>query len=361
METFNDIIEMAIVIIICFGATIFSFVQSKIYGSLHYDNGKHLNRFIITFILSVILGCLFPMIDNSGWAFPPVALALSLFSNTVTGLLAYGMVVGLCCYIASAKLQIFLVYFMIGAVFAILFERLDNEYRTGKPLFVSNLLYVTIMAIWIVLDGKYIIPAINIFITFIMTIAILRFYCAIVVDKKKGAYITINDQEYKLLAKYKELDSELYYNAIHTAYFAEKTARLLNMDVDLAKCGGYYHKIIVRECKNRDKVLDDLCKENRFPPEAVELLKEYNYKSQVIKKKETVAVYLADCVVSSIMYLVKKDNGKDMDYSKIAVAIVHKKLDSGIFDKSDISLFDLGEIDKIYTGEKLYYDFLRRE
>jgi hypothetical protein len=133
------------------------------------------------------------------------------------------------------------------------------------------------------------------------------------------------------------------------------------MDVDLAKCGGYYHKIIVRECKNKDKVLDDLCKENRFPPEAVELLKEYNYKSQVIKKKETVAVYLADCVVSSIMYLVKKDNGKDMDYSKIAVAIVHKKLDSVIFDKSDISLFDLGEIDKIYTGEKLYYDFLRRE
>jgi hypothetical protein len=77
--------------------------------------------------------------------------------------------------------------------------------------------------------------------------------------------------------------------------------------------------------------------------------------------KETVAVYLADCVVSSIMYLVKKDNGKEVDYGKIAVAVIHKKLDSGILDKSDISLSDLGEIDKIYTGEKLYYDFLRRE
>jgi hypothetical protein len=290
-----------------------------------------------------------------------VALALSLFSNTVTGLLAYGMVVGLCCYIASAKLQIFLVYFMVGAVFAILFEGLDDEYKTGKPLFVSNLLYVTIMVIWIVLDGKYIMPAINLFFTFIMTIAILRFYCAVVVDKKTGAYISINDQEYKLLAKYKEIDSALYYNAIHTAYFAEKTARLLNMDVDLAKCGGYYHKIIVRECKIKDKSLDEICSENKFPPEAVELLREYNYKSQVIKKKETVAVYLADRVVSSIMYLVKKDDGGDMDYGKIAVAVVHKKLESGIFDKSDISLFDLGEIDKIYTGEKLYYDFLRRE
>jgi hypothetical protein len=361
MGTFNDIIEMAVVIVISLGAIVFSFVQSDIFGTLHYDNGKHSGRFIVTFIISIVAGCLFPMIDNSGWALPPAALALSLFSNTVTGLLAYGMVVGICCYIASAKLQIFLVYLMIGAVYAILFERLDNEYKTGKPLFISNLLYVLLMAIWIALDGIYIIPVINIFITFILTIAILRFYCAVVVDKKKGAYITINDQEYGLLAKYKEIDSELYYNAIHTAYFAEKTARLLGMDIDLAKNGGYYHRIIVQECKREDKTIDDLCLENRFPPKAISLLKEYNYRSHTIKMKETVAVYLADCVVSSIMYLVQKGDSADVDYGKFAVAVIHKKLESGILDKSDISLSDLGEIDKIYTGEKLYYDFLRRE
>jgi hypothetical protein len=361
METFEDIFETAVVLIICFGVTCFSLVQSKIYNSLHYDNGKHLGRFIITLILSIAVGCALPMVDNSGWTLPPLALALSLFSNTVTGLVAYSMVVGLCCYIASASVHIFLIYFIVGIMFAVLFERLDNEYKTGKPLAISFLFYVVIMAIWMVLDGKYIIPVTNIFITFILTVAILRFYCAVVVDKKKGAYITINDQEYKLLSKYKEIDSGLYYNAIHTAYFAEKTARILGLDIDLAKNGGYYHRIIVQECKREDKSLEDICSENRFPPEAVELLKEFNYKSQHLKMKETVAVYLADCVVSSIMYLVKKDNGKEVDYGKIAVAVIHKKLDSGILDKSDISLSDLGEIDKIYTGEKLYYDFLRRE
>jgi hypothetical protein len=133
------------------------------------------------------------------------------------------------------------------------------------------------------------------------------------------------------------------------------------MDIDLAKNGGYYHRIIVQECKREDKTIDDLCLENRFPPKAISLLKEYNYRSHTIKMKETVAVYLADCVVSSIMYLVKKGDSADVDYGKFAVAVIHKKLESGILDKSDISLFDLGEIDKIYTGEKLYYDFLRRE
>jgi hypothetical protein len=215
------------------------------------------------------------------------------------------------------------------------------------------------------MDGEYIIPLINFFITFIIMLAILRFYCAVVVDKHTGEYITINDQEYELLSKYKEIDSNLYYNAIHTAYFAEKTARLLNMDIDLAKNGGYYHKIIAQECRNQDKTIEDICKEHKFPPKAVELLEELNYKSHTLKMKETVAVYLADCVVSSIMYLVNRnDTNTDMnnvDYGQLAVAVVHKKLNSGILNNSDISLGDLAEIDKIYTGEKLYYDFLRRE
>jgi hypothetical protein len=194
-----------------------------------------------------------------------------------------------------------------------------------------------------------------------MTIAILRFYCALVIDKKKSAYITINDQEYELLAKYKDIDTKLYYNAIHTAYFAEKTARLLGMDIDLAKNGGYYHRIIANECKRTDKSLDEICSENKFPQIAVELLKEYNYKSLDMKMKETVAVYLADCVVSSIMYLFEKDKDKEIEYGRLAVAVIHKRIDSGVLNKSDISLSDLGEIEKIYTGEKLYYDFLRRE
>ena len=84
--------------------------------------------------------------------------------------------------------------------------------------------------------------------------------------------------------------------------------------------------------------------------------------------RETVVVYLADSVVSTIMYLISKgknDENKeekaDNDYAKIATAVIHRKMESGILNNSDISLADLGGIEKIYTGEKLYYDFLRRE
>ena len=82
-----------------------------------------------------------------------------------------------------------------------------------------------------------------------------------------------------------------------------------------------------------------------------------------MKMRETVAVYLADCAVSSIMYLIEKGEERSLSKGcdKIATAIIRRKIESGILDQSEISLADLGGIEKIYTGEKLYYDFLRRE
>ena len=109
--------------------------------------------------------------------------------------------------------------------------------------------------------------------------------------------------------------------------------------------------------------LEEICQENKFPPEAVQLLQEYTYKSRPMKMRETVAVYFADCVVSSIMYLIEKGESQeqDRDYGKIATAIIRRKIGSGVLNNSEISLADLSGIEKIYTGEKLYYDFLRRE
>lgn len=376
-KSFREIFTLVLSVGSCFGAVVFSMVQSTIFGTLHYDNGSHYVRFVFFFLISAAAVCILPSLQSEGWAVPSFALALALFSNTVTGILAYAALLGVCVYLASADIIVFLLYFFIGVIFAVLFEKLDEEYKTGGPMFIAMLLYVVSMASKLVFENRGIISedklatvVVNIFITFVMMLAVLRFYCAVAIDKEKGKYLMINDQEYKMLAKYKEEDRQLYYNAIHTAYFAEKTARLLHMDVDVAKNGGYYHRIIVSECKARDKSLEEICKENKFPPKAVQLLQEYNYQSQPMKMRETVAVYIADCVVSAIMYLIgknksqedtKEDEKEQTDYGKLALAVVRRKINSGILNNSDISLSDLGGLEKIYTGEKLYYDFLRRE
>lgn len=376
-EPFRDIFVFVLTIMACIGITIFSLVQSDVFGTLHYDNGSHYFRFVAVFLFAAVISCILPKLQDGWWAFPAVALALALFSNTVTGILAYTVVLGICAYLASADILIFIFYFVMGVAFAALFEKLDEDYKTGAPMFAASVLYTAGMAAKLMFESRGMVSGdalaivvVNIFVTFIIMLAILKYYGSAIVDKEKGKYLAINDQEYKMLAKYKAKDKQLYYNAIHTAYFAEKTARILGMDVDVAKNGGYYHRIIVRECNESGKPLEEICQENKFPPKAVQLLQEYNYKSMPMKMRETVAVYIADSVVSSIMYLIKKNKtengqnnaeGEESDYGKVAIAVLHRKVDSGILDDSDISLSDLGGLEKIYTGENLYYDFLRRE
>lgn len=367
-KSFREIFMLMIVSAASFGSVIFSFEQSNIYQRLHYDNGNHYARFVFLFITSILVGCMLPLLPSGGWAVPAIALALTLFSNTTTGLMAYAGVLGTCVYFSDESILVFVIYFLLGAIFSILFEGLDEDYKTGAPMSVAIILYTVVMVAKIMLENQgipelelFIIPVINVFITILLMLAVLRLYCAAVIDKEKGKFLVINDQEFPLLAKYKEENEQLYYNAIHTAYFAEKAARMLHMDVNVAKCGGYYHKIIVAECRKEEKSLEEICKLYKFPPNAVMLLQEYNYKALTMKMKETVVVYLADSVVSSIMFLLEKEQKKEIDYGKIATAIIRRKVDSGILNQSDISLSELGGIEKIFTGEKLYYDFLRRE
>ena len=367
-KSFREIFMLLIVSAASFGSVIFSYEQSNIYQRLNYDNGNHYARFVFIFILSIVVGCLLPLLPSGGWAVPAIALALTLFSNTTTGMMAYAGVLGICVYFSDASILVFLIYFLVGAIFSILFEGLDQDYKTGAPMLVAVILYTVVVTTKIMFENKgipdmenFLIPILNVFITVLLMMAVLRLYCAAVIDKEKDKYLVINDQEFPLLAKYKEEDSSLYYNAIHTAYFAEKAARMLHMDVNIAKCGGYYHKIIVTECRKEDKSLEEICQMYKFPAKAIQLLQEYNYKSLTMKMKETVVVYLADSVVSSIMYLLEKEQKNEIDYGKIATAIIRRKVDSGILNQSDISLADLGGMEKIFTGEKLYYDFLRRE
>lgn len=372
-KSFRDIFILLLITAACFGVAVFSFFQSNIFHTLHYDNGGHFMRFAAAFLVGTAVCCLLPTVPDDGWAVPSLALALSLFSNTVTGMVAYAGLLGVCVYLAEADLLVFLLYFFMGVIFAVLFEKPDDACESGAPIATAMIIYSTVMAAKTVFrsrgmltGGIFAVPFLNLFITFVIMPAVLRFYRAAVADREKGKYRLLNDRESGLLAKYREEDRQLYNNALHTAYFAEKTARLLHMDVDVAKNGGYYHRIIAAECRKQDKSLDELCRDNGFPAEAVRLLQEYQDPSRKMKMRETAAVYLADCAVSAVMSPTGRGRtgnrkNKGVDYGRIAADAVRRKTDSGILNDSEITLADLDGIKKLYAGEKMYYDSMRRE
>lgn len=357
--------EMALLSSVGTGCLLYTLASSRIEKLFRYDISEHMWRFYVIYMFSVLITGLLPLLPYTGWIFPALGLALALFSNSRIGIVSVGILISFAVMLSDAPIYVWMLYFVISVVCIILFERLDVKYETGLRMGIVMMLYTVClfgMEIFLMEDTieleSFMIPCISLFANFILFSMTLRMYSVWVVHKQKDIYAIINDQEYDLIKEYKE-DAELYYNAIHTAYFCEKIARKLNMDVDLAKAGGYYHKIIPEKAKKEEVSIQEICDRYQFPKEVGQLLVEYTDKSIPLHKREATVVLYADTMVSSIMYLFRKDSKMEPDYQAIAASIFKRKYESGVLRHSEISMNDLRVMEKIFAGEKLYYDFLR--
>jgi len=262
--------------------------------------------------------------------------------------------------------SVFFMYFVAGMAGIVLFAYIDETFRVGLPMFISLSIFLVCIAANYVLPGNempsfetgFIILA-NLLICILLLLIFLRYYSTAVVHGYRDKYMEINDPECPVLVELKQKSKVEYYRAIHTAYVSEKIAKQLELDAAAAKTCGYYHKIGILKGANSWNTIYEICQEYRFPPAAIALLKEYTDKETYLISKEAVAVLFADTLVTSILYLFSKDPKVQPDYNQIIEAIYEKKLDSGILDKSKITLGELNEMKRLLMEEKLYYDFLR--
>ena len=67
-----------------------------------------------------------------------------------------------------------------------------------------------------------------------------------------------------------------------------------------------------------------ICDKYHFPPKAKQILKEYVDPDAKIVSKETLVVLLADCIVSSILYLFAKDPKAELDYEQLIEPCLRK-------------------------------------
>ena len=96
-----------------------------------------------------------------------------------------------------------------------------------------------------------------------------------------------------------------------------------------------------------------------FPPYARQLLRELTGKNTGIRHKEAAVVYMADAVISSILYLFEKKQDTKTDYAAVIETVFQKKWESGSLKNSELTFAEWNRMKKIFKEEKLYYDFLR--
>lgn len=322
-------------------------------------------RFAISYgiCLAVSLCCAF--LPPAGWPFLVVFVMMSLFGGFLPGICGGISFLTFSVLLAGADISIFALYVLTGLLGACLFSRLDEKYRIALPLFVSlSFLFVAETACVVLFANEtlkwelFLIPALNVIISLILLLILLKVYSGMEIFKYRIKYLEINDQEFELLVNIKEKDKNAYYRAVHAAYFSERIAQALSLDADAAKTAAYYANAGILY-KEPEKDLEKEFVSYGFPPYARQLLRELTGKNTGIRHKEAAVVYMADAVISSVLYLFEKKQDTKTDYAAVIETVFQKKWESGSLKNSELTFAEWNRMKKIFKEEKLYYDFLR--
>lgn len=345
--------------------TCFLFLSEKDRLSEKNASPARTSRFAISYgiCLAVSLCCAF--LPPAGWPFLVVFVMMSLFGGFLPGICGGISFLTFSVLLAGADISIFALYVLTGLLGACLFSRLDEKYRIALPLFVSlSFLFAAETACVVLFANEtlkwelFLIPALNVIISLILLLILLKVYSGMEIFKYRIKYLEINDQEFELLVNIKEKDKNAYYRAVHAAYFSERIAQALSLDADAAKTAAYYANAGILY-KEPEKDLEKEFVSYGFPPYARQLLRELTVKNTGIRHKEAAVVYMADAVISSILYLFEKKQDTKTDYAAVIETVFQKKWESGSLKNSELTFAEWNRMKKIFKEEKLYYDFLR--
>lgn len=345
--------------------TCFLFLSEKDRLSEKNASPARTSRFAISYgiCLAVSLCCAF--LPPAGWPFLVVFVMMSLFGGFLPGICGGISFLTFSVLLAGADISIFALYVLTGLLGACLFSRLDEKYRIALPLFVSlSFLFAAETACVVLFANEtlkwelFLIPALNVIISLILLLILLKVYSGMEIFKYRIKYLEINDQEFELLVNIKEKDKNAYYRAVHAAYFSERIAQALSLDADAAKTAAYYANAGILY-KEPEKDLEKEFVSYGFPPYARRLLRELTGKNTGIRHKEAAVVYMADAVISSILYLFEKKQDTKTDYAAVIETVFQKKWESGSLKNSELTFAEWNRMKKIFKEEKLYYDFLR--
>lgn len=345
--------------------TCFLFLSEKDRLSEKNASPARTSRFAISYgiCLAVSLCCAF--LPPAGWPFLVVFVMMSLFCGFLPGICGGISFLTFSVLLAGAGISIFALYVLTGLLGACLFSRLDEKYRIALPLFVSlSFLFAAETACVVLFANEtlkwelFLIPTLNVIISLILLLILLKVYSGMEIFKYRIKYLEINDQEFELLVNIKEKDKNVYYRAVHAAYFSERIAQALSLDADAAKTAAYYANAGILY-KEPEKDLEKEFVSYGFPPYARQLLRELTGKNTGIRHKEAAVVYMADAVISSILYLFEKKQDTKTDYAAVIETVFQKKWESGSLKNSELTFAEWNRMKKIFKEEKLYYDFLR--
>ena len=348
----------------CF-VIVFLWYQSSIQNNLEYDNKYHPIRFLVVFIICFFVSMGMVFAPTSTWVFLSIMVVLSMFSNPIIGLTSGNLLLLITASLSSSStMYVFFLYFMIGLLGISFFRNLDLDFQVAGPMVLSGIASFVLQGAYIViLENQPIsfvslfMPLLNLFINMVLLVLILKYFSGLSMYILQDKYSDINDQEFPLMVELKSQDKDTYFEAIHTAYLAERIALKLNMNDKAVKGCCYYSNIAEKLITNEDGSTTSIMDYYDFPQDMKDLIEECN--KGIYGSKESCVVLTSNKVIKSILLASKDFKDKKIPYNSIIDLIFDKFYNSDILNNCEISIRELKIMKNTFIEENLYYDFLR--
>ncbi|MCR5595997.1 MAG: hypothetical protein K6G12_09110 [Lachnospiraceae bacterium] len=359
-------LETLVIVVLGQIIVIFTYESGIIYDTLLTGHIYPKGRFYIVYVILMAGSLVIAQMPVTAWPFVVVFVLLTILSNIPCGVVSGCM----CLFVASSAMDVgvypfIYVYMLSGIAAAVLVAYIDERFKIGLPLSIVVIILLTGLCITVITSAQvisielFLYPAINIAITVILLIFILKAYSAKVIFKEKDEYIELNDPECMVLTELKNIAPDDYHKTVHVVYFCDRVSAALDMDAPKIKCAGLYHRVgMIGGAYNWENTRA-VCEEQNLPEDVMTILREFEDPSVQIKQPETAVLYMCECVVSSIQYLFAKNKEVKLDYPSLIEAIFKQRIESGLFNDCDMSIRQFELMKKVFVGEKLYYDFLR--
>ena len=329
--------------------------------------GLSLNRFWVVNFASAVLVLVFTYLPNTSWPIVAVFVLTGLFGTPGIGIISGSTLLMTSVLLTQGGAPLFFLYFLSGVFAIICFLPLEKDVKITFPMILSmiGLFICEVSGIMIAERGLFgleqlLLPIVNIILTSILIFFGVRFYATKVVFKYRDLYQRLGDTEHPALQSLKETNKKKYMQSIHTAYFCDRIGLKLGLDNDILKCAAYLHTLVPSKAEERESFYDEM----EFTGAIKMVLDEFadymnGAQSGTIIRKESAALLCAHTIVKAVLMMYEKHPDSKPDVDKLTEAAFARFTSNGTFDKCEISIGELGTLKKIFTEDKLYYDFLR--
>ena len=173
----------------------------------------------------------------------------------------------------------------------------------------------------------------------------------VIVDIKKiylkKSIDSINNDENELLMILMDKNQEAYIHSLNVADISVNVAKKMSANVELVKAGARFHEIGKIKGDNYISKGIEILRENKYPSEIINIVKEHNSKSNKPENIESAIVMLTDSIETTLEN-VAKSKGERFPKVNVVRNVIDIRFDDGMLDYAIKDIKEYQKLRKIY-------------